>query len=143
VMRHAGQVFPEMVANSYHADHVRLIGEDLTKASLDDLCASSSVLGVADPTADSRAFSAAIDFGIATVVLSSSAVPEVGKGYVGGLLADLGHPASVHVALRHALRLAELSFPNPEAWDELAARLADPTHTGARILVLEPTATAR
>ena len=30
-MRHAGQIFPEMVANSYHADHVRLIGEDLSR----------------------------------------------------------------------------------------------------------------
>jgi hypothetical protein len=126
VMRHAGQIFPEMVANSYHGDHVRLIGEDLTRPSLDELCAASSVLGVADPTADSRAFSAAMDFGIATVVLSSSPVPEVGKGYVGGLLADLAHPASVHVALRHALRLAELSFPNPDAWDELARRLSEP-----------------
>ena len=100
------------------------------------------MLGVADPTADSRAFSAAMDFGIATVVLSSSSVPEVGKGYVGGLLADLAHPASVHVALRHALRLAELSFPSPDAWDELALRLSDPRRTTAPASrLLEPAAT--
>jgi hypothetical protein len=142
VMRHAGQIFPEMIANSYHGDHVRLIGEDLSRPSLDDLCAASSVLGVADPTVDSRAFSAAMDFGIATVVLSSSPVPEVGMGYVGGLLADLAHPASVHVALRHALRLAELSFPSPDAWDELALRLADPRRTSAPAArLLEPAAT--
>jgi hypothetical protein len=142
VMRHAGQIFPEMVANSYHGDHVRLIGEDLSRTSLEDLCAASSVLGVADPTADSRAFSAAMDFGIATVVLSSSSVPEVGKGYVGGLLADLAHPASVHVALRHALRLAELSFPSPDAWDELALRLSDPRRsTAPASRLLEPAAT--
>jgi hypothetical protein len=54
-------------------------------------------------------------------------LPEVGRSYVGGLLADLTHPASVHVALIHALRLAELSFPNPDAWDELAQRL-DESH---------------
>ncbi len=142
VMRHAGQIFPEMVANSYHGDHVRLIGEDLSRTSLEDLCAASSVLGVADPTADSRAFSAAMDFGIATVVLSSASVPEVGKGYVGGLLADLAHPASVHVALRHALRLAELSFPSPDAWDELAVRLSDPRRsTAPASRLLEPAAT--
>ncbi|HEV3328829.1 MAG TPA: hypothetical protein VGZ33_05480 [Acidimicrobiales bacterium] len=142
VMRHAGQIFPEMIANSYHGDHVRLIGEDLSRTSLEDLCAASSVLGVADPTNDSRAFSAAMDFGIATVVLTSSSVPEVGKGYVGGLLADLAHPASVHVALRHALRLAELSFPSPDAWDELALRLSDPRRTTAPASrLLEPAAT--
>ena len=142
VMRHAGQIFPEMIANSYHGDHVRLIGEDLSRTSLEDLCAASSVLGVADPTVDSRAFSAAMDFGIATVVLSSSTVPEVGKGYVGGLLADLAHPASVHVALRHALRLAELSFPSPDAWDELALRLSDPRRvTAPASRLLEPAAT--
>jgi hypothetical protein len=142
VMRHAGQIFPEMIANSYHGDHVRLIGEDLSRPSLDDLCAASSVLGVADPTVDSRAFSAAMDFGIATVVLSSSPIPEVGKGYVGGLLADLAHPASVHVALRHALRLAELSFPSPDAWDELALRLSDPRRAPAPAArLLEPAAT--
>ena len=142
VMRHAGQIFPEMVANSYHADHVRLIGEDLSRPSLEALCAASSVLGVADPTLDSRAFSAAMDFGIATVVLSSSPVPEVGRGYVGGLLADLAHPASVNVALRHALRLADLSFPSPDAWDELALRLAESAratpHAGR---LLEPAVT--
>ncbi len=142
VMRHAGQIFPEMIANSYHGDHVRLIGQDLSRTSLEDLCAASSVLGVADPTNDSRAFSAAMDFGIATVVLTSSSVPEVGKGYVGGLLADLAHPASVHVALRHALRLAELSFPSPNAWDELALRLSDPRRTTAPASrLLEPAAT--
>jgi hypothetical protein len=143
VMRHAGQIFPEMIANSYHGDHVRLIGEDLSRSSLDDLCAASSVLGVADPTVDSRAFSAAMDFGIATVVLSSSSVPEVGKGYVGGLLADLAHPASVHVALRHALRLAELSFPSPDAWDELALRLSDPRRSAATASRLLETAVTR
>jgi hypothetical protein len=142
VMRHAGQIFPEMVANSYHADHVRLIGEDLSRGSLDELCAASSVLSVADPTLDSRAFSAAMDFGIATVVLTSSSVPEVGKGYVGGLLADLAHPASVNVALRHALRLAELSFPSPDAWDELAQRLSEPWRTTSPATrLLEPAAT--
>jgi hypothetical protein len=142
VMRHAGQIFPEMVANSYHAGHVRLIGEDLTRPGLEELCAASSVLGVADPTVDSRAFSAAMDFGIATVVLSSSSVPEVGKGYVGGLMADLSHPASVHVALLHALRLAELSFPSPDAWDELALRLSEPWRESAPAArLLEPAAT--
>jgi hypothetical protein len=127
VMRHGGQIFPEMVANSYHADHVSLISNELTTPSFEEMCATSSVLGVADPAHDSRAFATAIDFGIATVVLSNTTLPEVGRSYVGGLLADLTHPASVHVALIHALRLAELSFPSPDAWDELAMRL-DESH---------------
>lgn len=139
VMRHGGQIFPEMVANSYHANHVQLIGEDLTSPSLEQLCASSSVLGVADPGFGSRAFSTAVEFGIATVVLSSSRLPMVGRGYVGGLLADLTHPASVHVALTHALRLAELSFPNPDAWDDLAAKLTGAA-ASTRLRLLEPTA---
>ena len=57
------------------------------------------------------------------MVLSTSDLPEVGRGYVGGLLADVSHPASVHVALAHALRLAELGFPEPDSWEELAVRL--------------------
>lgn len=139
VMRHAGQIFPEMVANSYHADHVQLIGEDLTSPSLEELCARSSVLSVADPGFGSRAFSTAVDFGIATVVLSSSRLPEVGRGYVGGLLADLTHPASVHVALTHALRLAELCFPNPDSWDDLAAKVTGAASSNP-LRLLEPTA---
>jgi hypothetical protein len=141
VMRHVGQILPEMVANSYHADHVRLIGEDLSSPTLEELCAGSSVLSVADPGFGSRAFSTAVDFGLATVVLSSSRLPEVGRGYVGGLLADLTHPASVHVALTHALRLAELRFPNPDAWDDLAARLTN-TAQPSPVRLLEPTAPA-
>ena len=123
VMRHAGGLHPEMVASSYHANHVTLIGDDLTTPDLEALCASSSILSVADPAFDSRAFSAAVDCGIATVVLSTSDLPDVGRGYVGGLLADLTYPASVHVAIAHALRLKELGFPSPDAWDELARRI--------------------
>ncbi len=142
VMRHAGQIAPEMIANSYHAEHVHLIGEDLSTASFESLCADSSVLGVADPTFESRAFSTAVDHGIATVVLSTARVPEVGRGYVGGLLADLGQPASVNVALRHALRLAELSFPSPDSWDELASRLASPLRPRTpEVRLLAPAAT--
>ncbi len=99
------------------------------------------MLGVADPGFGSRAFSMAVDVGIATVVLSSSRIPEVGRGYVGGLLADLTHPASVHVALTHALRLSELRFPNPDAWDDLAARLTS-TSQPSPVRLLEPTAPA-
>lgn len=142
LMRHGGQIFTEMVANSYHADHVRLIGEDLGSTSLEQLCASSSVLGVADPGFDSRAFSTAVDVGIATVVLSSSRLPDVGRGYVGGLLADLTHAASVHVALTHALRLAELRFPNPDAWDDLAARLTKASPPAPVRLLLPTPATS-
>lgn len=124
VMRFTGQGVPEMIAGSYHASHVKLIGEDISSLDLSQMCASSSALIVADPAFDSRAFSTAVGCGVATVVLAPASLPEVGRGYVGGLLADLNRPVSVHVALNHALRLADLQFPRPDAWDELARRLA-------------------
>jgi len=123
VMRHTDPTLPEMIDNCYHSDHISLIDGDLTGDELEELCRSSSILTVADPAFDSRAFAAAVECGIATVVLSSSELPDVGRGYVGGLLADLSHPASVHVALTHALRLAELGFPEPASWDDLSHRL--------------------
>ena len=50
-------------------------------------------------------------------------LPEVGRGYVGGLLADLIAPASVHVALTHALRLGGARFPEPGRLGRARARL--------------------
>jgi hypothetical protein len=123
LMRYSGQALPKLVASSYHANHIRLIGEDVSTVELAEMCSHSSAIIVADPALDSRAFSTAVDCGIATVVLATSVFPAVGQGYVGGLLADFDRAASVHVALSHALRLAELGFPHPRAWDELAARL--------------------
>ena len=124
VMRYTGRAVPELVARSYHADHVRLIGEDISRIDLEALCASSSALIAADPALDSRAFSIAVNSGVATVVLATPSLPKVGRGYVGGLLADHDRPASINVALSHALRLADLRFPDPEAWTELAQRLS-------------------
>jgi hypothetical protein len=82
------------------------------------------VLIVADPALNSRAFSTAVDSGVATVVLATPDVPKVGRGYVGGLLAEHDRPASINVALSHALRLADLRFPGPDAWMDLARRLS-------------------
>jgi hypothetical protein len=110
-----------IVTESHHARHVQLFSEEMTKNDLGQLCETSSALSVFDPPADSRAFSAAVNFGVATVVLASAnSVPVVGRGYVGGLMADGSHPASIYVAMKHALRLSELGFPNPDAWRELA-----------------------
>ena len=109
-----------IVANSYHARHAHLISDDLTADEVRRLCDTSSALGIADPNADSRAFSAAVDCGIATVVLAKSKTPIVGRGYVGGLMADGRRPASIRVAMAHALRLDELGFSRPDAWRELA-----------------------
>jgi len=137
VMRHTDPMLPEMIDNCFHSDHIRLIDGDLSGDELEELCRSSSILTVADPAMDSRAFATAVECGIATVVLSSVSLPDVGRGYVGGLLADLAHPASVHVALAHALRLAELGFPEPASWDDLAQALRG----GAPVsppMVLEP-----
>jgi hypothetical protein len=123
VMRYAGSSIPSIISNSYHADYVELIGEDVSSADLQELCNTSSALTVGNPAFDSRAFSTAQGIGIATVVLGNALRPVVGRGYVGGLLANHSRPASVHVAISHALRLAELGFPKPDAWEDLADRL--------------------
>jgi hypothetical protein len=133
LMRHSNERIPEMVSSSYYSDHVRLIGSDLSTNGLEELCFTSSALSVTDPAADSRAFSFAMESGKATVVICDSLMPKVGDGYVGGLLADLGSPSSVNVAFSHALRLEELQFPSPGAWEALARRL-NPVRVAIRLL---------
>ena len=132
VMRHSDNTMAEMIRSSHYSDRVVLIGDDINEVDLEELCADSSAISVADPASNSRAFSTAIDSGVATVLLTSSAQPRVGRGYVGGLLADLNRPASVNVALNHALRLEELNFPNPAVWGNLARRLR-PTMSPSRL----------
>jgi hypothetical protein len=140
VMRNSDSVVPAMVANSYHFDHVRLISEDISALDFEKLCSTSSALIVADPALDSRAFSTAVNCGIATVVLSKALLPEAGRGYVGGLLAELGKPASIYVALTHALRLAELRFPTPDMWLALARVIVPSKERAvAKLGVLEST----
>jgi hypothetical protein len=137
VMRYEGEKLPDMVAASYHADYVELTGESLSTNDLESLAAGSSALSVAEPLSDSRAFSTAIDAGVATVVLTNAPTLAVGRGYVGGFLADSRQPASVHVALHHALRLGGLHFPNPAAWQQLARRLNPPNETTDQVNDLE------
>jgi hypothetical protein len=127
VMRYKGEIPERMVAESYHSDFVTLVGTDISSSDLNRLCASSSALIIADPAFDSRAFSIAVECGVAIVVLASTHLPDVGHGYVGALLADLNRPVSVRVALSHALRLSELHFPPPDAWNELVHRLIGTT----------------
>jgi hypothetical protein len=123
VMRYSDEKIPEMIAGSYYADSVELVGGDVSSHTLEHLCQASSALIIADPLFDSRVYSIAVECGVAIVVLASANLPAAGRGYVGALLADERRPVSVHVALSHALRLAELQFPLPEAWDDLAQRL--------------------
>jgi hypothetical protein len=134
VMRYASPMIPELVERSYHVDHVRLVREDFSKIDLEQLCATSSVLIVADPKLDSRAFSTAVDSGVATVVLATPNLPKAGRGYVGGLLAEHDRPASINVALSHALRLVDLRFPSPDAWATLALGLCSTSDHEQRIL---------
>ena len=126
ITRYEASVAKSIVAKSYHARHVQLFGDDMTKDDIRQLCDTSSAISMADPQLDSRAFSTAVNSGTATVVLASSkAAPTVGRGYVGGLMADGGRPASIHVAMAHALRLDELGFPSPDAWRELSERVIE------------------
>jgi hypothetical protein len=121
ITRYEGSAAKSIVANSYHARYVQFFGDDMTKDDLRQLCDTSSAISMADPQLDSRAFSTAVNCGIATVVLATSkAPPIVGRGYVGGLMADGRRPASIHVAMAHALRLDELGFPSPDSWRGLA-----------------------
>ena len=123
IMRYSGRAARDHVAASFHADHVQLIGEDFSSVDMNQIVADSSAMSVADPAFDSRAYATAVDAGVATVVLASDMLTDVGRGYVGGLLADINRPTSVYVAHNHALRLSDLRFPSPAAWFELAARL--------------------
>ena len=120
VMRHEVADVAALVGESHHTAHVEVVGETLDDDAVRALNEESSAIILADPAVDSRAFSLAIHCGVATVVLTSAEVPDVGTGYVGGLLADQELPVSVHVALHHALRLAGLLFPSPAAWEDLA-----------------------
>ena len=122
-MRYSGRTIPDHVASSYHADHVQLIGDDFSSLDMLQIASDSSALSVADPAFDSRAYATAVDAGVATVVMAGDMATDVGRGYVGGLLADINRPTSVFVAHNHALRLSDLRFPSPDAWFELAARL--------------------
>ena len=132
VTRHNGSAFESVVANSFHARYVNLIEEDLSASQLRELCDTSSAIGIVAPNLDSRAFSVAIASGVATVVLAKSELPIVGRGYVGGLMADEGQPSSIHVALTHALRLDELGFPHPDGWRDLAERIVGSTEPQKR-----------
>jgi hypothetical protein len=123
VMRHDDSLVPKLIAESYHTNYVQLIGGHVSSVELLELCAASSALSISEPAVDSRVYSTAVAVGIATVVLSGQPLPEVGHGYVGGFLADRNRPVSVHVALIHALRLAELRFPSPDSWTEFAQRI--------------------
>jgi len=125
IMRYSGRQVPDHIAASYYGDRVELIGEDFSSLDLHQIVSDSSALSVADPAFDSRAYATAVDEGVATVVLADDMVTDVGQGYVGGLLADINRPTSVHVAHNHALRLSELRFPSPDAWFELATRLSE------------------
>jgi len=140
VMRSNEDIANQMLRDSYHGEFVHFVGEDLTSTELEGLCRSSSALIIADPAFDSRAFSIAVECGVAVVVLASSQLPDVGRGYVGALLADMNRPVSVHVALTHALRLAELHFPRPDAWMELVNRLLDAARREA-VAIVAPTST--
>ncbi|MFI5036187.1 MAG: hypothetical protein ACHQFZ_08300 [Acidimicrobiales bacterium] len=130
LMRSKDDVPRQLIASSFHTKKVRLEGGTLSESRLRELCAASSALVLADPGLDSRVYSIAVGCGVATVVLAPTDVPPVGHGYVGGLLADVGHPASLLSALMHALRLSELQFPKPESWDELSWRLLHLTAVG-------------
>jgi hypothetical protein len=142
VMRSNEEIANQMLRESYHGEFVRLVSEDLSSAELERLCSSSSAMIIADPAFDSRAFSIAVDCGVAVVVLASSQLPDVGRGYVGALLADMNRPVSVHVALTHALRLAELHFPRPDAWNDLVNRLLDAARRES-VVTVAPTVTPK
>ncbi len=124
VMRFSGRAVPSRVKTSYHAHRMELIGDDLSSTDVSQIASESSALSVADPSMDSRVFATAVESGIATAVLADGMTTNVGRGYVGGLLADVSRPTSVFVAHSHALRLAGLRFPSPDDWFDLAARVA-------------------
>ncbi|MBW4077361.1 MAG: hypothetical protein HIU84_02365 [Acidobacteria bacterium] len=123
IMRYTARSIPDHIAASYFADRVELIGEDFSALDMQQLVSNSSTVSIADPAIDSRALATAVETGISTVVLTGGITWDVGRGYVGGFLADINRPTSIYVAQNHALRLSELRFPSPGDWLDLAARL--------------------
>jgi hypothetical protein len=138
VMRYDDGRVPKRLQDSYHRNYVELIGDNISSLDLKDLFTESSALGIASPTIDSRIFGEAVRSGIGTVVFGEARVPSVGRGYVGGLLANVKSPSSLHVALNHALRLGNLRFPEPDAWDQLAQRLNPTPKENSVLNLLEP-----
>lgn len=138
VMRYNDRRVLRLIGSGYHGKHVELIGDQMTSTELEEVVSTSSVISIANPEVDSRVFSTAMTSGIGTVVMGDAQMPKVGRGYVGGLLADATSPASLHVALSHALRLGDLRFPSPLAWDGLAQRLSPMARELAPIRVFEP-----
>jgi hypothetical protein len=138
VMRYNDRRVADIVSDRYHREYVDLVGDQMTSKDLEGMVSTSSAIGIANPEVDSRVFSTAISSGIGTVVMGDVKLPKVGRGYVGGLLADVKSPASLHVALSHALRLGDLRFPNPSEWDGLARRLSPAPRQLAAIRVSEP-----
>ncbi len=122
VMRYHGSEPEHLVRQSFHGAHVELIGETLDESELAELAQSSSAFAIGDPEIDSRVFSQAMNQGIGTAVLSDG-VPLLSTNYVGAVLGNVTRPASIHVAVAHTLRMADLRFPGPQDWREVAQRL--------------------
>lgn len=138
VMHYNSRSVSDLVDDSYHRKYVELVGDTMSTSDLEHMVSTSSAIGIATPDIDSRVFSAAIHSGVGTVVMGDVLSPKVGRGYVGGLLADAGSPASLHVALIHALRLGGLRFPNPGSWEGLARRLTPLAREKVALHVFEP-----
>ncbi len=122
VTREGSPAVEELVSQSFYRDQIDVITKDFSTAELGAFCRESSAILIADPSFDSRAYATAELSGVATVVITDEEHPAVGRGYIGGLVADRTRPASVYVAMAHALRLASLNFPTPEMWSELGLR---------------------
>ncbi len=122
VMRHQGSEVDSLIRQSYHGRRIELVSDTLDESQLADLARASSAFAIGDPEIDSRVFSHAMDEGIGTALLSDG-VPVMGDSYVGAFLGNVNRPASVHVALAHAMRMADLRFPGPQDWRDLAHRL--------------------
>ena len=128
VMRHTTEEVPRLLGSSFYADRIQLVDYDLTTRELERLSHDSSAIIIADPAFDSRAYAMAEACGVPTVIVTEGTRPSVGPNYLGGLLADVRHPASIYVAQMHALRLADLNFPTPQVWAELGLRLRRASH---------------
>ncbi len=122
VMRYRNREVDQLIRESFHGSHVDIISDTLDDDELSRVAQQSSAFAIGDPEIDSRVFGQAMDEGIGTAVLAEG-VPLVASNYVGAFLGDVTRPASVHVAFAHAMRMADLRFPGPQDWSELAHRL--------------------
>jgi hypothetical protein len=123
VSRFPAEELAVLAEASFHSEQIRSMGSDLSDEELENLVRQAATVMVADPAIESRAYSFAMDAGVPVVIISSETTPKVPGGYIGALVAAADRPVSIHVAMTHGLRLANIHFPSYPRWRNLIEQI--------------------